>query len=41
MGSMSEIPALKVAVLMQRLKDPSEWEAWRFSVTEVVLDGGC
>ncbi|MDH4050619.1 MAG: DUF3305 domain-containing protein [Rubrivivax sp.] len=37
---MTEIPELKVAVQMERLKDPSQWEAWRFRVADVVLDEG-
>jgi hypothetical protein len=37
---MSEPPALKVAVLIERQKDASVWEDWRFRVCEVVLDEG-
>ena len=37
---MSEPHTLKVAVLMERQKDASIWEDWRFRVCEVVLDEG-
>lgn len=31
-------PALQVAVVMQRERQPNQWEAWRHSVVEVVED---
>jgi hypothetical protein len=37
---MTERPALKVAVILERLTAPSQWEDWRFRVAEVVLDEG-
>lgn len=37
---MSERPALTVAVIVDRLRAPSAWEDWRFSIADVVLDHG-
>lgn len=37
---MSESPRLKVAVVIERHKQPSEWEAWRFRIVDVVPDEG-
>lgn len=37
---MPERPTLTVAVLFERLKQPSAWEAWRFDLREVTLDDG-
>jgi hypothetical protein len=37
---MSERPRLTVAVLMERRRQPSQWEDWRFRVAEVTLDAG-
>lgn len=37
---MSERPALTVAVLIERLKQPSQWEDWRFRIADVVVDEG-
>src|SRR5687767_5384472 len=31
-------PAIKVAVVLGRLKQPSRWEDWRFEIVEVVPD---
>ena len=33
-------PSVRVAVLIEREKDPNPWEAWRFRVTDVVADEG-
>ncbi len=33
-------PALTLAVVMEREAQPTHWEAWRFSVAEVVPDEG-
>ena len=33
-------PSVRVAVLIEREKDPNQWEAWRFRVTDVVADEG-
>lgn len=33
-------PSLRVAVRIDRLRQPSRWEEWRFSIAEVVLDDG-
>ena len=38
--SMTERPTLTVAVLIERLKAPTQWEDWRHRVAEVVLDEG-
>lgn len=37
---MESRPSLTVAVLIERLKTPTEWEAWRFRIADVVLDEG-
>ena len=37
---MSERPTLTVAVLIERLKQPSRWEDWRFRIADVTLDEG-
>jgi hypothetical protein len=37
---MHPIPTLRVAVLIERLHHPSEWEDWRFRVAEVLADEG-
>lgn len=37
---MSEPPALKVAVLIERRKQPSRWEDWGFRIAEVCIDDG-
>jgi len=33
-------PLLRAAVLIERQQQPSEWEAWRFTIADVVLDEG-
>ena len=33
-------PSLRVAVQIDRLKAPSQWEAWRFVIRDVLLDEG-
>lgn len=37
---MIERPTLTVAVLIERLKQPTQWEAWRFGLGDVTLDEG-
>jgi hypothetical protein len=37
---MNAIPSLRVAVLLERLRQPNAWEAWRFRVADVVVDEG-
>jgi len=37
---MNTIPAQTVAVLLERLRQPNAWEAWRFRVADVVVDEG-
>jgi hypothetical protein len=37
---MDSTPTLRVAVLMERLRQPSAWEAWRFRIADVVVDEG-
>ena len=37
---MIERPALKVAVLIERRKQPSPWEDWGFRIAEVCIDDG-
>jgi Protein of unknown function (DUF3305) len=38
--SMTSPPTLRVAVLMERLKQPSQWEDWRFRLHDVLIDDG-
>lgn len=33
-------PCLRVAVRIDRLRQPTQWEDWRFHIAEVVLDNG-
>jgi hypothetical protein len=33
-------PTIRVAVLMEREKEPNRWEAWRFRLIDVVPDDG-
>jgi len=40
MSRMTERPALTVAVVLERLRQPSAWEDWRFGVLDVVIDEG-
>jgi len=37
---MDAITSLRVAVLMERQRQPNQWEAWRFRVDDVVIDEG-
>ena len=37
---MTDRPTLKVAVLMERLRRPSQWEDWRFRIADVSIDEG-
>jgi hypothetical protein len=37
---MSSPPLLLAAVLIERRRQPSEWEAWRHRIAEVVVDDG-
>jgi hypothetical protein len=37
---MSTVPTLQVAVLIERRRQPTEWEAWGFRIAEVMLDDG-
>jgi hypothetical protein len=37
---MEPRPSISVAVLIERLKQPSRWEDWRFRIAEIVLDHG-
>lgn len=37
---MSQVPSLRVAVLIERRCQPTVWEAWRFRITEVLIDDG-
>jgi hypothetical protein len=39
-GTPDPDPVLHVAVLIERLKQPTQWEDWRFRIAEVVLDEG-
>ncbi|WP_423454092.1 DUF3305 domain-containing protein [Ottowia sp. VDI28] len=36
----SDIPDLRAAVRIDRLRQPSRWEDWRFNIAEVVVDEG-
>jgi hypothetical protein len=33
-------PSIRVAVVLQREKQPNQWEDWRFRIVDVVLDDG-
>lgn len=35
---MSDIPTLRVAVLIERQQQPNAWEDWRFAIADVVAD---
>ena len=37
---MSQQPCIQVAVVMERIAAPNEWEAWQFRAVEVVPDEG-
>lgn len=37
---MEPRPSISVAVLVERLKQPSRWEEWRFRIADVTLDPG-
>jgi len=37
---MTERPAIPVAVLIERQRQPNDWEAWRFAVVDVAIDEG-
>ena len=37
---MTPPPSLRVAVVIERLAQPNQWEDWRFVIAEVVLDEG-
>jgi hypothetical protein len=37
---MNAITSLRVAVLMERQRQPNQWEAWRFRIDDVVIDEG-
>ena len=37
---MQPDPSLDVAVLIERSKDPSPWEPWRFRIADVLVDDG-
>ena len=37
---MTERPRLTVAMLIERLKQLSQWEGWRFCIADVVIDEG-
>jgi hypothetical protein len=37
---MADRPTVRVAVVMERLREPTRWEAWRHAVVEVVADTG-
>jgi hypothetical protein len=37
---MEPRPSISVAVLIERLKQPSRWEEWRFRIADVTLDPG-
>ena len=37
---MSPVPALQVAVCIERQKQPNPWEDWRHRLAEVLLDDG-
>jgi len=37
---MEPKPSISVAVLIERRKQPSRWEDWRFGIADVVIDEG-
>jgi hypothetical protein len=37
---MDPKPSISVAVLIERRKQPSQWEDWRFRLADVVIDEG-
>jgi hypothetical protein len=37
---MPDRPTLNVAVLVERLRQPTQWEAWRHRIAEVLVDDG-
>jgi hypothetical protein len=37
---MDPKPSISVAVLIERRKQPSRWEDWRFGIADVVIDEG-
>jgi hypothetical protein len=37
---MDPRPSITVAVLIERLKQPSRWEEWRFCIADVAIDEG-
>ncbi len=37
---MAGVPTLRVAVVLERLKEPTRWEDWRHVVAEVLPDDG-
>jgi hypothetical protein len=37
---MTERPTLRVAVLIERQRQPNAWEDWRFAIADVVPDDG-
>lgn len=36
----SPLPTIRVAVIIERQRQPNAWEDWRFRVTEVIVDDG-
>ena len=37
---MDPIPTIRVAVLIERQRQPNTWEDWRFVIADVVIDDG-
>ncbi len=37
---MEPAPSLRVAVLIERARNPTPWEAWRFRIADVIVDDG-
>ena len=37
---MEPRPSISVAVLIERLRQPSQWEEWRFRIVDVIADPG-
>jgi len=37
---MESRPSISVAVLIERRKNPSQWEAWGFRIADIVIDEG-